>query len=177
VNAVGATQDLLTLCAVTDLREKLSLRTREAICSFQMSTSSYKNLPSLARNRKIHTSSRTQPCKSRPRPPSSNQHHQKYHRRDSTPPWYLSPLPGRDGSCLTNALGLRKELSLGLLADSSPYAAHNRVMVHRSWALLEGGKQYGPSFYYNEYEEVSNTIEGIKARLGKRRYEADVGSR
>lgn len=49
--------------------------------------------------------------------------------------------------------------------------------MHRSWALLDGGKQYGSNFFYNEYEEVPNTIEGIRARMGKRRRVVDVGFR
>lgn len=149
VNAVGATQDLLTLCAVTDLSEKLSLKTKEAICSFPTVNSP-----------RLHNTS-----------------HRKHHPRDSSPPWYLSPIQGRDGSCNTNAFGLRKDSSLGLLANTSPSAAQNQALVHRSWALLDGGKRYGTNFFYNEYEEVPNTIEGIRARMGKRRRVIDVGCR
>jgi hypothetical protein len=98
----------------------------------------------------------------------------KHSLHDATPPWYLSSLRGRDSSGGTNAFGIRKELSLGLLAASSASASHNRALVHRSRALLDGGKQYGCNFYYNEYEKVPSTIEGIKARLGKRKHVTNI---
>ena len=43
--------------------------------------------------------------------------------------------------------------------------------------MLGGGDTYGRDFFYNEFEEVTNAIEGIRARLGKRRKVGDMGLR
>jgi hypothetical protein len=63
---------------------------------------------------------------------------------------------------------MRRELTLGLIASSSATAPHNQSIIHRSWALLDEGRQYGLDFYYNEYEEVPSTIAGIKAKMGRK---------
>ena len=56
---------------------------------------------------------------------------------------------------------------LGILT-SSIFAAPNRVIVQRSWALQDGGRLYGPRFTYEEYRRVRNRIfgAGIHFALG-----------
>ena len=80
-------------------------------------------------------------------------------------PWYLSPIKGREESNSTNLFGIRQHPDLGSLADSSVGADQNRTIVHRTWALLDGGKQYGTNFQYHEYMKAG-TFDGIKARVG-----------
>jgi hypothetical protein len=89
-------------------------------------------------------------------------------RKNPFRPWVLSPFQGRQGSEQTNIFGIRRELTLGLLYSNSGSVRNDRTraMIHRSCGLLDQGKQYGENFYYNEYREVSNSFEGIKAKIG-----------
>ncbi|KAI1390485.1 Saccharopine dehydrogenase-domain-containing protein [Hypoxylon trugodes] len=86
--------------------------------------------------------------------------------QESKQPWALSPIKGTQLSTPTNALGIRRDPVLGLLAASSISAIQNQALVHRTWGLLQGTSQdYGPNFQYNEYNKVSSTIAGLLSML------------
>lgn len=80
---------------------------------------------------------------------------------ESQQPWYLSPTTGQRTSNLTNLFGMRHDLLLGGLSASSLNGWQNRAVVHRTWGLLGGGKDYGPNFQYNEYNKTSSTLAGV----------------
>jgi hypothetical protein len=95
---------------------------------------------------------------------------------ESLQPWALSPIEGRKAPDGANMLGLRHDKTLGLLSTSSSTVRQNRVLVHRSWALLDGGKLYGPNFFYNEYQKVPSSFAGVRAKLGTMLLEACLSS-
>ncbi|CAL3969455.1 unnamed protein product [Diplocarpon coronariae] len=149
ISVENTPQDLLTICAVMQLRTKLNLRTREIVCSINessfppTSTSSSHALPSPL--------SATTPI-SAPRSP----------RHPPLNPWFLSLVRGRTATPGTNRLGLRRELTLGMLAPSHTLASQQtRVLVHRGWALQQEGRWYGEGFYYNEYYRVTSSNVGL----------------
>ncbi|KAG4428875.1 hypothetical protein IFR05_015636, partial [Cadophora sp. M221] len=41
-----------------------------------------------------------------------------------------------------------------------------RVLIHRSWALLDSGRLYGDDFYYNEYREMKSSRDGVREKMG-----------
>lgn len=53
---------------------------------------------------------------------------------------------------------------LGILTTSL-FAAANTAIVQRSWALLDGGRLYGPRFTYQEYRKVRNRAVGTGVHL------------
>lgn len=79
-----------------------------------------------------------------------------------TDAWYLSTKRGTDQiSSATNALGIRHDPYLGVLAASSIFAPQNRAIVHRTWGLLNGiVPGYGNEFQYNEYDRVASVVQG-----------------
>lgn len=83
-------------------------------------------------------------------------------------PWYLSPTMGQQSSNSTNFLGMRHDSFLGGLSASAFNAVQNRAIIHRTWGLLGGGKDYGPNFQYNEYERASSTLAGVFQILNNR---------
>ena len=95
---------------------------------------------------------------------------------ESLQPWALSPIEGRKASSGANMLGMRHDKTLGLLSTSSPTERQDRALVHRSWALLDGGNFYGPNFFYNEYNRASGTFAGMVAKLGVKLLEASLSS-
>ncbi len=87
--------------------------------------------------------------------------------KPSIQPWALSSIQGRTSNAGANRMGVRRELTLGhLLPSNTLPAQQTRALVHRSWGLLNEGTFYGEDFYYNEYQEVSSSCSGIKAKLG-----------
>jgi len=95
---------------------------------------------------------------------------------ESLHPWSLSPVKGRKATNSANILGLYRDKTLGLLATSSPSERMNRALVHRSWAMLGGGKLYGQNFFYNEYQKVPSSFAGVVAKLGAKFLEASLSS-
>lgn len=84
---------------------------------------------------------------------------------ESHEPWSLSPIKGAsDVSDPVNALGTRRDPTLGLLVASSPGALQDRIFVHRSWGLLGGADGYGPNFRYSEYD-TATSIFGAAIKL------------
>jgi hypothetical protein len=73
---------------------------------------------------------------------------------ESLQPWALSPIEGRTAPDGANMFGLRHDKTLGLLSTSSQAARHNRSLVHKSWALQDGGKFCGPKFFYRVPESA-----------------------
>ncbi|KAI0122865.1 Saccharopine dehydrogenase-domain-containing protein [Xylariales sp. AK1849] len=86
-------------------------------------------------------------------------------REESKKTWIMSPVEGGPTSDLTNVLGIRHGPDLGALAASPFSADQDRAVIHRTWGLLDGGKFYGPTFQYNEYEGVSSTLTGVLKML------------
>lgn len=82
-------------------------------------------------------------------------------KQESRRPWYLSPTKGRLQLSSTNLFGIRHDPILGTLSASSFTGVQNRAVVHRTWGLLGGGKEYGSNFQYNEYKKASSTLAGI----------------
>ena len=80
-------------------------------------------------------------------------------------PWCISPIQGSKASTQTNIFGMRQDPDLGSLSANTLGPENNRPIVHRSWALLDGGKRYGPNFQYNEYVKVSGVIASILGYL------------
>ncbi|KAK0120188.1 hypothetical protein ONS95_011594 [Cadophora gregata] len=159
VSVESTPQDLLSLCAVMELKNKLNLQTREVVCTIndfpdQLPTSSSRP-PS---HRSLSSSSTTispTPLKS-PRHPPLN-------------PWFLSHTQGQTctASSLSTRASPRRELTLGLLSPSTTLSSQQtRVLVHRSWALLDSGRSYGEDFYYNEYREMRPCREGVREKMG-----------
>jgi hypothetical protein len=95
---------------------------------------------------------------------------------ESLRPWALSPIEGRTAPDGANMLGLRHDKTLGLLSTSSSTVRQNRVLVHRSWALLDGGNFYGPNFFYNEYQKVPSSFAGVRAKVSTKLLEASLSS-
>ena len=83
-------------------------------------------------------------------------------------PWYLSPNKGRKTSNSSNFFGIRHDPVLGELSASSFSEMQNKAVIHRTWGLLDGGKDYGPNFQYNEYNKTSSTVAGISQLLNKK---------
>lgn len=83
-------------------------------------------------------------------------------------PWYLSPTMGKQSSNSTNFFGMRHDSFLGGLSASAINAVQNRAVIHRTWGLLGGGKDYGPNFQYNEYKKASSTLAGVFQILNTR---------
>jgi short subunit dehydrogenase-like uncharacterized protein len=81
--------------------------------------------------------------------------------QESQQPWYLSPTKGRQKSNSTNLFGMRHDPLLGELSASSLSEVQNIAIIHRTWGLLGGGKDYGPNFQYNEYNKTSSTLAGM----------------
>ena len=90
--------------------------------------------------------------------------------------WALSPIEGRTAPDGANMLGLRHDKTLGLLSTSSSTVRQNRVLVHRSRALLDGGNFYGPNFFYNEYQKVPSSFAGVRAKVSTKLLEASLSS-
>lgn len=95
---------------------------------------------------------------------------------ESLQPWALSPIEGHKASDGADMWGLRRDKTLGLLSTSSATERQDRALVHRSWALLDGGNVYGPNFFYNEYEKAPSTFAGVLAKLGVKMLEATLSS-
>ncbi|KAM0815636.1 putative Saccharopine dehydrogenase-domain-containing protein [Seiridium cardinale] len=139
--AFSAPQDLLTWLAVRQLREHTALSTEEVILVIkQMSMA-----------------------------PSGGTVESIFHKSNVDPeiatasrsPWFLSPLEGRVARNPVNSLGIRKDPYLGVLVASAFGAHQDRAVVHRTWGLLQGGKEYGPNFHFNEYEGASSNLQGV----------------
>lgn len=82
-------------------------------------------------------------------------------QQESQQPWYLSPTRGRPQLSSTNLFGVRHDPIMGTLSASSLSDVQNRAVVHRTWGLLGGGKEYGSNFQYSEYKKASSTLAGI----------------
>lgn len=82
-------------------------------------------------------------------------------QQESQQPWYLSPTKGRVELSSANLFGARHDPILGTLSASSLSSVQNRAVVHRTWGLLGGGKEYGSNFQYSEYQKASSTLAGI----------------
>jgi hypothetical protein len=95
---------------------------------------------------------------------------------ESLQPWALSPIEGRKGSNGTNMFGLRHDKTLELLSASSATERQDRVLVHRGWALQDGGKSYGPNFFYNEYNRAPSAFAGVVAKLSTIMIETSLSS-
>ncbi|KIW02422.1 hypothetical protein, variant 2 [Verruconis gallopava] len=80
-------------------------------------------------------------------------------------PTALCPIPApkvkpSTTGVLPSVLGWRHVKDLGLLTDS-PSAGADVGIVYRSWALLDGGRYYGPNFSFTEYLRTPNVITGM----------------
>ncbi|KFX98177.1 hypothetical protein O988_04474 [Pseudogymnoascus sp. VKM F-3808] len=134
-------QDLLTWASVRELEKKFSLKTKELVLSVVNIASD----------------------------PSGGTIESMMERVDFGPevlanaqqPWYLSPITGQQRSNSTNFFGMRHDSFLGGLSASALNAVQNRAVIHRTWGLLGGGKDYGPNFQYNEYKRASSTLAGV----------------
>jgi short subunit dehydrogenase-like uncharacterized protein len=82
-------------------------------------------------------------------------------QQESQQPWYLSPTKGRPKLNSTNLFGARHDPILCTLSASSLSDVQNRAVVHRTWGLLDGGKEYGSNFQYSEYKKASSTLAAI----------------
>ncbi|KAI9048797.1 hypothetical protein LZ554_007628 [Drepanopeziza brunnea f. sp. 'monogermtubi'] len=156
ISVESTPQDLLTVCAVLELKSKLKLQTKELICAINPSTCpSYPSRPRLTNRRSTGASDSSAPSRSPPKSP----------RHPPLNPWYLSLIRGRTSSC--SRLGRRRELTLGLLSPSQTLTSQQtRVLVHRGWALQQDGRLYGENFYYNEYYEEARAPDVGKPTRG-----------
>ncbi|KAK3676143.1 hypothetical protein LTR78_003893 [Recurvomyces mirabilis] len=86
------------------------------------------------------------------------------HLQKSGRPWSLSPIK-RLGSVPSRPLleqitGVREVSDLGTLTDSLQGPADIPI-ANRSWALIEGGKFYGPNFHLTCYTRTRNAVTGL----------------
>ncbi|OBT98898.1 hypothetical protein VE01_02396 [Pseudogymnoascus verrucosus] len=146
--AFSAPQDLLTWASVRELAKKFSMKTKELVLS----------VVSIASD------------------PSGGTIESMMERgafgaevlEKAQQPWYLSPTMGKQSSNSTNFFGMRHDSFLGGLSASAINAVQNRAVIHRTWGLLGGGKDYGPNFQYNEYKKASSTLAGVFQILNTR---------
>ncbi|KAH7410687.1 hypothetical protein BKA64DRAFT_359911 [Cadophora sp. MPI-SDFR-AT-0126] len=163
VSVESTPQDLLSHCAVMELKNKLNLRTREVVCA--INDFSYPPPASLSRPTALLSTSSTSTSSIS----TSSSASLKSPRHPPLNPWFLSHTQGR--TCTASSLSTRasplRELTLGLLSPSTTLSSQQtRVLVHRSWALLDSGRCYGEDFYYNEYREVKACREGVREKMG-----------
>ncbi|KAH7346305.1 hypothetical protein BKA65DRAFT_585249 [Rhexocercosporidium sp. MPI-PUGE-AT-0058] len=170
VSVESTPQDLLTLCAVLELKNKMSLQTKEVVCA--INDYSYLSHPKVSTYILTNQTSYPTPPASSPTSlrttSTTSSLTLKSPRHPPLNPWFLSHAQGRTctASSLTNRLNLRRELTLGFLTPSTTLSAQQtRVLIHRSWALLDSGHYYGEDFYYNEYREVKSR-EGVREKMG-----------
>ncbi len=76
---------------------------------------------------------------------------------DASQPWALTPIPGPSYKDPVGLLGTRTVPGLGDLAFSFNEGP-DRAIVHRSWALYDGGRIYGPRFHFSEYMRFQNVF-------------------
>ncbi|KAF3007008.1 hypothetical protein E8E14_008705 [Neopestalotiopsis sp. 37M] len=139
--AYSAPQDVLTWLAVRELKRQTNLPTREVV----LAVKNMSMAPSGGTVESLFT-------KSKPDPKSGD-------------PWFLSPVEGTTVPKTTNMLGVREVPYLGLLAAGTYGARQDRAIVHRTWGLLDGGRDYGVNFQYNEYASVSSTLQAVAKML------------
>ncbi|KAH6646213.1 Saccharopine dehydrogenase-domain-containing protein [Truncatella angustata] len=139
--AFSAPQDLLTWLAVRALKQQTGLPTKEVILSFKKMTLSPSGGTANAILSKPNFDAKT--------------------IAESHDPWYLSPVRGTAIQNPINFFGIRKEPYLGVLVASAYGARGDRAVVHRTWGLLQGGKEYGANFHFNEYNSASSTLHGL----------------
>ncbi|KAH8203975.1 hypothetical protein TruAng_001917 [Truncatella angustata] len=139
--AFSAPQDLLTWLAVRALKQQTGLPTKEVILSFKKMTLSPSGGTANAILSKPNFDAKT--------------------IAESHDPWYLSPVRGTAVQNPINFFGIRKEPYLGVLVASAYGARGDRAVVHRTWGLLQGGKEYGANFHFNEYNSASSTLHGL----------------
>ncbi|KUJ21405.1 uncharacterized protein LY89DRAFT_681909 [Mollisia scopiformis] len=137
----SAPQDLLTWTSVRELDKNSSLKTKELILSLL-------SMPSDPSGGTVESIEARESLGAKV-------------LQESEQPWYLSPIKGLELSKSTNFFGMRHDPFLGELSASSMSAAQNRAVIHRTWGLLDGGKDYGPNFQYHEYKKAKSTVAGI----------------
>lgn len=80
---------------------------------------------------------------------------------DALDPWLLSPIKGGTAENPIDSWGIRKDPYLGVLVASAYGAKQDRAVVHRTWGLLQGGREYGSNFHFNEYDGVTSYFHGL----------------
>ncbi|PVH78428.1 hypothetical protein DL98DRAFT_656140 [Cadophora sp. DSE1049] len=163
VSVESTPQDLLSLCAVMELKNKLNLQTREVVCAINELSYPPPISSSRPKSRRSTSSTSTSSMSTSSSAPLKSPRHPPLN------PWFLSHTQGRTctASSLNTRASPRRELTLGLLSPSTTLSSQQtRVLVHRSWALLDSGRCYGEDFYYNEYREVKPCREGVREKMG-----------
>ncbi|KAA6413668.1 MAG: Saccharopine dehydrogenase Homospermidine synthase [Lasallia pustulata] len=141
----SAPSDLLVLSLVTEIREELSVATKEVITSFH-------ELSSTPSGGTLLTAL------------GILDHYSWKEVAKATMPWAMSPVPRpksvRSTPFMSKLLGVRSVPDLGTLTTSIT-AGPNAAIVYRSWGLFDGGDFYGHNFEYHEYMRARNAFTGV----------------
>ncbi len=141
----SAPADLTTWTLVTMIKEKLSVKTAEVVCSLYDLTGS----PS---GGTIATVLNLMDSFSMQELAAANK------------PYALSPVPGpktpNPSPWYTSLFGFRAVSDLGVLTTSFGGLADTPI-VQRSWGLLGGNDFYGPNFYFTEFMKARNHLTAI----------------